>query len=214
MPNKQVLNRIEELVLNLDEEGVKEATQDALRQGFSPQDIISEGLWEGMRQVGDKFEKGEYFLPELVVSAEAMKSALRTLYPQMRKIGIKPAGRIVLATPEGDIHDIGKNIVGALLEGNGFEVHDLGVDVPPERILERAKEVEADVIGMSALVSSGVSKMVETILLLKERNIPAKVIIGGAASTPEAAKTTGADGYGKDAWEGIQIIDQWVKGGN
>jgi 5-methyltetrahydrofolate--homocysteine methyltransferase len=119
-----------------------------------------------------------------------------------------------LATPRGDIHDIGKNILGGLLEGNGFEIHDLGIDVPPEEIANKAREVNAEVIALSALVSSGVSSMAEAIILLKERDIPAKVIIGGAACSIEAAKAVGADGYGKDAWQGLQTIEEWVKGGN
>ena len=213
MANKQVFSQLQEMVLALNQQGVKKATQDALDQGFSAQEIILNGLAKGMKAVGERFECGEFFLPELVLSAETMKAALNILRPYMVKAGTMPGHKIVLATPRGDIHDIGKNILGGLLEGNGFEVYDLGVDVPPEEIVKKAKEVKADVIGLSALVSTGVSSMAETIIILKEKDIPAKVIIGGAACTPEAAKIVGADGYGKDAWQGLQIIEQWVKGG-
>jgi 5-methyltetrahydrofolate--homocysteine methyltransferase len=213
MANNQVFSQLQEMVLALNQQGVKKATLDALDQGFSAQDIILNGLAKGMKAVGERFECGEFFLPELVQSAEIMKAVLNILHPHMLKAGTMPGHKIVLATPRGDIHDIGKNILGGLLEGNGFEVCDLGVDVPPEEIVRKTQETKAEVIGLSALVSSGVSSMAETIITFKEKNIRAKVIIGGAACTPEAARTIRADGYGKDAWQGLQIIEQWVKGG-
>ena len=212
MSNKQVLEVLPNLVSAMDEEGVEKATQEALGRGCSPQDILN-ALAKGMDAVGQKFECGEYFLPELVLSAEIMKSALNLLRPHMAKMAATAGKRVILATPKGDIHDIGKNILGGLLQGNGFEVHDLGIDVAPEEIIKKTQEIKADVVGLSALVSSGVSSMAETVILLKEKNIRVKVIIGGAACTPQAAKTTGADAYGKDAWEGLEIIRQWGQGG-
>jgi 5-methyltetrahydrofolate--homocysteine methyltransferase len=212
MSNKQVLEVLPDLVSAMDEEGVVKATQDALSRGCSPQEILN-ALAKGMEAVGQKFECGEYFLPELVLSAEIMKSALNLLRPRMAKMGGMVGKRVVLATPKGDIHDIGKNILGGLLQGNGFEVHDLGIDVSPEEIVKKTQEINAEAIGLSALVSSGVSSMAETIILLKERNLRAKVIIGGAACTLQAARTTGADAYGKDAWEGLEIIREWSQGG-
>lgn len=213
MHNKQVLNRIAELVVNLDEEGVKKETQDALKQGFSPAEIVLEGLSKGMQAVGEKFETGEYFLPELIKSGVVMKAAIETLKPHMAQKDSRPAGRVVLATPRGDLHNIGKNIVSGLLEGNGFAVYDVGVDVPAMDIVNKAQEVDALAIGLSALISTAVSSMAETIILLKEREIQIKVIIGGAATTQMAADTINADAYAKDAWEGVQIIQEWAKGG-
>lgn len=209
---KQVLEVLPNLVLAIDQEGVEKATQEALGRGYSPQ-VILNALAEGMEAVGQKFECGEYFLPELVYCAEIMKSALKLLRPHMPKMTATTGKKVILATPKGDVHDIGKNILGGLLEGSGFEVHDLGIDVPSEEIIKKIQEIKADVVGLSALVSSGVSSMAETVILLKEKNIRAKVIIGGAACTPQTARTTGADAYGKDAWEGIEIIRQWDKGG-
>jgi 5-methyltetrahydrofolate--homocysteine methyltransferase len=209
MPDGEVLKGLRKLLLDFDEEGVEKGIQDAFKEGFSAQQILNE-LSRGMEMVGEKFEKGDFYLPELVLSAEIMKSALNILRPRMVSGGATIGKKIVLASPKGDVHDIGKNIVGGLLEGNGFDVHDLGIDVAPEEIVKKAEEVNADVIGLSALISGGVSSMAETIILLNEKKVRPKVIIGGAAATPEAAKTIGADAYAKDAWQGVEIIKGWI----
>lgn len=209
MSDGEVLKGLRKLVLTFDEEGVKVGIEGAFKEGFSAQEILSE-LSKGMEDVGEKFEKGEFFLPELVCSAEMMKSALAILQPRMVKAGAATGKKIILASPKGDIHDIGKNIVGGLLQGNGLDVRDLGIDVDPEEIVKKAEEMNADVIGLSALISHGVSSMAETIILLKEKELTAKVIIGGAATTPEVAQIIGADAYAKDAWEGVETIKRWI----
>jgi 5-methyltetrahydrofolate--homocysteine methyltransferase len=209
MSDEELLNGLRKLVLTFDEKGVEKGIQDAFEKGLSAQEILNE-LSRGMEAVGKKFEAGEFFLPELVWSAEIMKSALKILQTHMVNSGAAIGRKIILASPRGDIHDIGKNIVGSLLESNGFEVHDLGVDVAPEEIVRKAEEVNADVIGLSALLSHAVSSMAETIILLNEKTIKAKVIIGGAAATPQAAATIGADAYASDAWEGVKIIRGWI----
>ncbi len=209
MSDGEVLKGLGGLVLAFDEEGVAKGIQDAFKKGLSAQDILNE-LSTGMEMIGKKFENGEFFLPELVWSAEIMKSALSVLKPRMVDAGATKGKKVILASPKGDIHDIGKNIVGGLLEGNGFDVHDLGIDVAPEEIAKKAEEMNADVVGLSALISTGVSSMAETIILLNEKNLTAKVIIGGAATTPEAAKIIGANAYAKDAWEGLEIIKGWI----
>ncbi len=213
MQDKELFREIVGLILKLDGEGVKKKALDALERGFSPAEIILEGLSKGMQMVGEKFETGEYFLPELIKSGMVMKGALEILKPHMAQKDSEPAGRVVIGTPQGDIHDIGKNIVAGLLEGNGFTVYDVGVDVPPMDIVNKAQEVDAVAIGLSALISTAVSGMAETIILLKERKIPISVIIGGAATSQNAANTIRADAYAKDAWEGVQIIQEWAKGG-
>jgi methylmalonyl-CoA mutase cobalamin-binding domain/chain len=209
MAEQEALKGLRELVLAFDEEGVGKGIQDAFKEGFSAQEILNE-LSMGMEAIGEKFQNGEFFLPELVWSAEIMKSALGILQPRMTKADGVRGKTVVLASPRGDIHDIGKNIVGGLLTANGFEVHDLGIDVAPEEIAKKADEVNADIVGLSALISGAVSSMAETIILLNEKKSRAKVIIGGAATTPEAAKTIGADAYAKDAWEGFEIIKGWI----
>lgn len=214
MPDEQVFNQIKELVVKLDEKGVMKAAQDALAQGFSPKDIISKGLVQGMEVVGKGFERRELFLPELVLSAKVMESAYCILKPHLTELDVEKAGKILLGTAYGDVHDIGKNILGAVLQGDGFEVYDLGVDIPPDEFLRKVQEIQPDVVGISALISTAVSGISETIMVLKENNITAKIAVGGAAMTQESAKKIGADVYGKDAWEGLKMIRQLVKEGS
>jgi|TARA_B100000315_G_scaffold255455_1_gene298869 5-methyltetrahydrofolate--homocysteine methyltransferase len=214
MPDLKLFDRLKELVVTLDANELTKAVQDAFAGGILPQDIISKGLAKGMEEIGERFEEREIFLPELLRSAKAMQSALDVLRPHLTMPGDQSAGKIVLGTVQGDVHDIGKNIVGAVLEGNRFEVYDLGEDVSPEEFAKKAQEVKADVIGMSALISLAVSKMSETFAILKEKDIPAKVILGGAAVTQEGAEKMGADAYGKDAWEALRQIRQMRKGGS
>ncbi|MCP4683623.1 MAG: cobalamin-binding protein, partial [Desulfobacterales bacterium] len=175
-------------------------------QGVAPADIFSDGLSAGLEVVGNKFEEGEFFLPELMLSGNIMKNALDKIRPHMVTTEGRSSEKVLLGTVEGDVHYIGKNIMGAVLEGDGYEVHDIGVDVPPQTFLEKAKELNPDVVGMSALISVAVSKMAETIALLKDNGIQAKVIVGGAALTEENSKTIGADGFGSDAWQGLRVI--------
>ncbi len=211
MKKEQMFKELKESVISLDTERVENATRDALNQGLSPQDIIYKGLVEGMQVVGDGYARRELFLPELIASGEAMKAAFSVLRPQMLKAGVKAEGKVVIGTVQGDIHDIGKSIVAALLEGNGFEVYDLGVDVPTDAFIEKINEVDPDVVALSALLSATVSKMFETVSILREKNIQVKIIIGGAATTQLAADEMKADAYGEDAWEGVQKIKQLVK---
>lgn len=211
MASSEIFSRLERSITSLDLEQVKKETQDALAAGITPQDIIALGLAKGMTDIGDKFERRECYLPELMLSARSMKAALGILQPQMMNHGAEPAGRIVLGTVQGDLHDVGKNILGAVLQSEGFEVCDLGIDVPPDEFAAKAIELDADVVGLSALVSIAVSKMAETIMVLRERNVPAKVIIGGAATSQETADSLGADAYGKDAWQGTGEIKRLVQ---
>jgi 5-methyltetrahydrofolate--homocysteine methyltransferase len=206
MADAELLDRLRERVLALDTEGVKTTTREALDAGLSAPEIISQGLAPGMERVGDGYAQGEFFVPELLLSARAMQAALEILRPHLGKGGGVSPGTVVLGTVQGDVHEIGKNIVGIVLEGAGFTVHDLGEDVPPRRFLEEAKRVGADVIGMSALISLAVSKMAETIALVKESGFPVRVIVGGAAVTRETAEAIGADDFAPDAWEALQCF--------
>lgn len=212
MSSSEIFSRLERSITSLDLQRVKQETQDALTAGITPQDIIALGLAKGMTEIGEKFERRECYLPELMLSARSMKAALGILQPHMMSLGAEPAGRIVLGTVQGDLHDVGKNILGAVLQSEGFQVSDLGIDVPPDVFAAKAIELDADVVGLSALVSIAVSKMAETIMVLKERNVPAKVIIGGAATSQQTADSLGADAYGKDAWDGASEVKRLVKG--
>jgi len=212
MAAEGLLDRLRQLVLELDQAGVEATTREALAAGLSPQDIISKGLAAGMELVGQGYEEGELFVPELMLSARATLAALDILRPHLAGEGLGPSGKVVLGTVQGDIHDIGKNIVGIVLESDGFEVHDLGGDVAPQEFVDKAREVGADVVGLSALISLAVSKMAETVAVLRQSGIPAKVIVGGAALTPKTAETIGADAYGRDAWEALRRVRRLVRG--
>jgi methanogenic corrinoid protein MtbC1 len=212
MAHAEFFERLRERVLGLDTEGVQRITREALDAGVSAQEIVSEGLAPGMDRVGEGYEQGEFFVPELLLSARAMQAALEILRPHLGAGDGSSPGTVVLGTVQGDVHEIGKNIVGIVLEGDGFEVHDLGEDVPPREFLEKAKAVDADVIGMSALISLAVSKMAETVALLKESDFGGSVIVGGAAVTRETAETIGADAFAADAWEGLRRVRGLARG--
>jgi 5-methyltetrahydrofolate--homocysteine methyltransferase len=206
MADQAVFDRLRDLVVELKADETRAATEEALARGISPQDIISLGLSKGMEIVGERFESREYFLPELMLSAKVMKSTLDLLKPLLAKGADESAGRIVLGTVQGDMHYIGKNIVSAVLEGDGYIVFDLGEDIPPEEFVKKAVEVDADVVGISALISTAVSKMAETIVLLKENNVSARIIVGGAAVTSGSLANLGADAYGADAWAALRQV--------
>jgi len=197
---------MKEQILAFNEEKLLKTIDDAINSGISPADIISKGLSKGLEVVGDKFETGEFFLPELMLSGNIMKRALEKIRPHMSSSDGGPSKKVLIGTVEGDIHYIGKNIVTAVLEGDGYEVHNLGEDVPPVAFLEKAGELDPDIIAISALISISVSKMAETIAILKENSIRVPVVVGGAALTEKNAETIGADGYGFDAWKGLRII--------
>ena len=206
--NGPLYERMKTQVLAFNEEDLLDTVGKAIEAGISPADIISKGLSPSLEIVGEKFETGEFFLPELMLSGNMMKRVLDLIRPHMSVSGGEAQKKVLIGTVEGDIHHIGKNIVTAVLEGDGYEVVDLGEDVPPSVFLEKAGEMVPDIIAMSALISVSVSKMAETISLLKDNGMPAKVVVGGAALTEKNAKTIGADGFGFDAWQGLRIIRQ------
>jgi len=165
--------------------------------------ILSKALIPAMDEVGELFQKGEYFVPELLVSARAMQRAMETIKPLLAEKGVKSRGRVVLGTVRGDLHDIGKNLVKMMIEGAGFEVIDLGIDVSPEKFVQAVKEYKPGIIGMSALLTTTMLAMKDTIALLKSQGVRnhVKVMVGGAPLRQEFADEIGADFYGKDATE-------------
>jgi len=208
----EVIERLRDQIASVDHAGVEQTTLAALAAGASAQQIIAEGLGPGMEIVGRKFEEGEYFVPELLLSARAMQSALDLLRPHLERSGGTSPGTIVLGTVQGDVHEIGKNIVGIVLAADGFEVHDLGEDVPPRDFLSKARELGADVVGMSALISLAVSKMAETVSILKEGDFKGRIIVGGAALTRESAESIGADAFAADAWDALRKVRGLARG--
>jgi len=189
--------------------GVSELTEKALAQGISPVDIIKKGLTEGMVIVRQKFETEEYFLPDMLASAEAVGAATEVLEPHLANSGIKPKGKIIMATVKGDLHDIGKNIVSILLRGAGYTVKDLGNNVAPQAIVDAVKKEKPQFLGLSALLTSTRIRMSDTIQVLTESGLrdKVKVIIGGAPVSEEFARSISADGYGADGFEAVRVTE-------
>jgi 5-methyltetrahydrofolate--homocysteine methyltransferase len=214
MKNQGVLEKIKECIVNLDLDGALENVRKALENNIPPTEIVAKSVVEGMNIVGEKFEKGEYFLSELIVAGEIGKEILKALDPYLKRAGaeLKKLGRVVIGTVRGDLHDIGKNLVAMMLESAGFEVIDLGVDVPPEKFVEAAKTHNANIVAMSALLTVTMPEMKNVIEELKKAGIrdKVKVIVGGAPVTEEYARSIGADGYGETAVDGVRICKQWV----
>jgi len=194
--------------------GVKELVQQALDQELDPQRIVVEGLTKAMKVVGEKFDSKEYFIPDMLASAETVGAAMDILAPQLAKSGIATKGKIIMATVRGDLHDIGKNIVSIILKGAGYEVMDMGADVTPEEIVAIVKQETPDFLGLSALLTTTMRAMKETMDALTEAGLKdeVKVIIGGAPTSADFATEIGADGYGTDAFQALRIIEELQKG--
>jgi len=188
--------------------GVSELIEQALALDTSVEDIINKGLTKGMEIVGHKFEVEEYFIPDMLASAEAVGAAMEILEPHLAKSGIKPKGKIVVATVKGDLHDIGKNIVSILLRGAGYTVKDLGNDIDPQAIVDAVRREKPQFLGLSALLTSTMVHMKATIQTLTESGLrdKVKVIIGGAPVSEAFAQSIGADGYGADGFQAVAIV--------
>jgi len=200
MTKNELLSKMSEAIVAGDRAAAEALAADAVAGGFDLLEVIERGYVPGIQKVGDLWEQGEYFLPELISSAEAMKAAMARLDPELkrRNIGSHMAGRVVIGTVEGDIHDIGKNLVASMLQAGGFEVHDLGADVALERFIEKAEEVGAALICLSALLTLG---------LLRDRGLrdKYKVLVGGAPASRKWAEEIGADGYAENAVAAVKL---------
>ena len=186
---------------------VKTLVQQALDEGMDPKVILNEGLLDGMMIIGGKFKRNEIFVPEVLVAARALNAGLNILEPKLVEIGNEPIGRAVIGTVKGDLHDIGKNLVAMMLKGAGFEVYDAGVDVTPEAFIEKAEETNADIICMSALLTTTMINMGELVEELKKRNLREKyiVMVGGAPVNGSFAEQIGADYYTPDAATAAEV---------
>jgi 5-methyltetrahydrofolate--homocysteine methyltransferase len=190
---------------------VVELVQQALESNISPQVIITEGLTAGMQVVGEKFSTKEYFIPDMLASAEAVGAAMDIMKPVLESANVETKGKFAIATVKGDIHDIGKNIVAILLKGAGYEVHDLGVDVPEEKVVEFVRDEKPGYLGLSALLTTTMTEMGVVIKALEENKLRSsvKVLIGGAAVSDEFAQEIGADAYCIDAFQAIKILEEF-----
>jgi 5-methyltetrahydrofolate--homocysteine methyltransferase len=198
------LSALAENLINGKADAVRELTQKALDADVPPGEILNEGLIKGMNVVGERFKNNEFYVPEVLIAARAMHAGMDILKPKLAESGVKPAGKILLGTVKGDLHDIGKNLVAMMLEGAGFEVIDLGIDVPPEKFVEAVKEQGGDIVAMSALLTTTMTQMKTTLEALEEAGVrdQIKTIIGGAPVTQNYADEIGADGYARDAASG------------
>ena len=202
-----ILEKISGAVFEGDSEKTESLVQKAMDEGISAKDILDNGLVLGMGEVGARFKRGEMFVPEVLMSAEAMHTGLELLRPALAESGAERSGKIMLATVKGDLHDIGKNLVGMMCEGEGFEVIDLGFNVSPEVIVQKIKEHQPDVVGLSAMLTTTMRAMGHTIKAVEEAGLrdKIKIIVGGAPVDQEFAERIGADGYGSNAVSGPEL---------
>ena len=189
---------------------VKAAVQQALNDGLEPGTILTQGLLSGMSIIGERFKKNEVYVPEVLIAARAMKAGMEILQPQLTSAGVEPCGTAVVGTVKGDLHDIGKNLVCMMLEGAGFKVVDAGIDVDPQKFVDVAKANKADVIGVSALLTTTMTNMKAVVDTVKASGISAKVIIGGAPVTQAYCDEIGADGYAADAASAADLAASFV----
>ena len=205
-----IREKLADAIIQGDKEGVAALVEEALKEGLSTMEVSNEGLLPGLEEIGRRFGANTVFLPQVMLSAETMQAAFRRLKLEMQGQAESALGKVLMATVEGDIHDIGKNIVCTLLENHGFEVIDLGKNVPSQRILEQAKQHRVDVVGLSALMTTTLEKMQKTIEQLKAEGIRVLTIVGGAVVTPEYAASIGADLYAADALEAVKRLKEAV----
>ena len=200
------LQVIADAVIKGDRNTVAEQCQAALDEGVPVEEVLAKGLIAGMNVVGKAFKANEIYVPEVLIAARAMKSAMEYLEPKLAEAGIEPLGTVLIGTVAGDLHDIGKNLVVMMWKGAGFNVVDLGTDVPPEKFVSAVKESGAKLVGMSALLTTTMPMIEKTAKALRDAGIEAKIVIGGAPVTQEYADKIGVDGYAADAASAVDIV--------
>jgi 5-methyltetrahydrofolate--homocysteine methyltransferase len=204
----QTLDELKEAIVELNIDETEELTQKALDEGISAVAILNDGLLPALDDVGVLFRDGDYFLPDVLMSVKAYDNSFQLLKPLLQEGDYQAKGTVMLGTVAGDIHDIGKNIVSALLQGNGFDIVDLGVDVPAQTFLDKAKEVSPHIIGMSAMLTTTMPAMKDVIDVFTENGVrdQFKFIIGGSPLNQKFSDEIGADGYGEDAQAGVELV--------
>jgi len=204
------LKALADAVIKGDQNTAVEITKAALAEGVAAKSVLDDGLIAGMDVIGARFKKNEVYIPEVLIAARAMKMAMEFLEPELAKAGVEPVGRFLIGTVQGDLHDIGKNLVAMMLKGAGFEVVDLGVDVDPDKFVEQVKAADAHVVGMSALLTTTMPGMEKTLKALRDADVSAKIIVGGAPVTQDYADRIGADGYAADAASAVDVAKSLV----
>lgn len=209
---REVLDRLKQGVIDYEEEAVKEAAQEALEEGIDAYEAIMDGLSAGMEVVGDLYEKKEYFVPELLMCADAMYLGLDVLRPHIKEESRgELKGQVVIGTVQGDVHDVGKNLIKIMFEVAGFTVHDLGRDVPLEKFVEEQMKTDADIVAISAMMTTTMMGMQEAVEMIRERNPNVAIMLGGAPVTQEVASLFGADGYAESAGNAVQEALKMLK---
>lgn len=213
--SEELLKAMAQSIIDGESETAEDLAKQAVEAGVDPLDAITKGYMPGVNEVGDSFACGNVFLPELVMAGEAMKAAIAVLEPELKKSGTSREilGRVVLATVEGDIHEIGKSLVGTMLTAAGFEVHDLGVNVPAEKIIAKAEEVGADIVGLSALLTTTMVRQREVIEAMDKKGLRnrTRVMVGGAPVTQDWVQKIEADGYSEDAIGAVNMARNLMK---
>jgi 5-methyltetrahydrofolate--homocysteine methyltransferase len=204
------LKALADAVIKGDQSAAVEITKAALEEGTPAKSVLNDGLIAGMDVIGARFKKNEVYIPEVLIAARAMKMAMEILEPELVKAGVKPIGKCLIGTVQGDLHDIGKNLVAMMLKGAGFEVIDLGVDVNPDKFVEQVKAQSVQVVGMSALLTTTMPGMEKAIKAIKDAGVSAKIMIGGAPVTQGYADKIGADGYAADAASAVDVAKTLV----
>ncbi len=204
------LKALGEAIIKGDQKTAVEITKAALAEDMAPESILKDGLIAGMNIIGAAFKKNEVYIPEVLIAARAMKSAMEFLEPKLVEAGVQPIAKAMVGTVQGDLHDIGKNLVVMMLKGAGFEVIDVGIDVPAEKFVEHAKATGAKVIGLSALLTTTMPAMEQAIKALRDADIDVKIMIGGAPVTQGYADKIGADGYAADAASAVDVAKAMV----
>ena len=199
------LKALAEAVIKGDQNAAVEMTKAAIAEGEDAESILNQGLIEGMDILAARWKRNEVYIPEVLIAARAMKTAMEVLEPELSKAGVEPVGKFLIGTVQGDLHDIGKNLVAMMMKGAGFEVVDIGVDVPVEKFIEQVKAANPDVVGLSALLTTTMPAMENAVKAMKEAGITAKMIVGGAPVTQAYADKIGADGYSADAASAVDV---------
>ena len=205
------LQALADALIKGDRDTVTELTKAALDEGIGPKEVLEDGLIAGMNVVGKRFKANEIYVPEVLIAARAMHAGMDVLQPKLVEAGVEPIATVVLGTVKGDLHDIGKNLVGMMLTGAGLKVVDVGTDVTPDKFVEACKESNAAVCAMSALLTTTMPQMTDVVKALKDAGVPTKTIIGGAPVTQNYADEIGADGYAADAASAADITLELIK---
>ncbi|MHA1913696.1 MAG: cobalamin B12-binding domain-containing protein [Promethearchaeota archaeon] len=206
MKDNEILEKLMSAIINGNPEDAVGLVNKSLEAGIDPRRLLNDVIIRGAEEVGLKYEREEFFLADMLLAADAINVCMDEIKLKLKDGAHLTLGKVLIGTPEGDLHSIGKSLVIALLQGQGFEVIDLGVDVPPEKFLEAAEKENVDIIGISGLLTMTISKMTETVVLLKRKGIKAKIVLGGGILSEESCRQIGADAWTKDGWEGVKLI--------